>query len=184
MTARTRLQTAALAALFLTLAWLPARSQETEAPGPSFWDRVFFGGSLGLQFGDLTFVDVSPLVGYRVTDQLSAGVGATYIYYRYRDYYGEYKTNIYGGRIFGKYYFVENLFGYTEYEILNLERPDDFQYNKFTRVNLSSFFVGGGYRQWLGDRAALELMILYNLTEEPYSPYTNPVIRLGIVAGF
>ena len=159
---------------------------------PAFWDRIFFGGNLGLQFGDLTFVDISPLIGYKLTDQLAVGIGGTYIYYRSRTQFlingqpqiFEYKTNIYGGRLFTRYYFVENLFGHAEYEILNLEVPDDFIFNKLTRTNITSFFIGGGYRQMLGGRAALELMGLYNLTEEANSPYVNPVIRIGVVAGF
>ncbi len=162
----------------------PVYAQDSGEPRESFFERMFFGGNIGLQFGDLTYVDVSPLVGYRVTDQLAVGIGGTYIYYRYRDFYGEYKTNIYGGRVFGRYYFVEEFFGHVEYEILNLERPDDFTFNKFTRENIASFFVGGGYRQFIGDRAAIELTLLYNLTEEAYSPYQNPIIRIGIVAGF
>jgi hypothetical protein len=176
------------AALFcLGLAAAPASAQDggdEGGGGSDFWDRVFIGGNLGLQFGDLTFVDISPLVGYRVTDQLAVGIGGTYIYYRYRDFYGEFKTNIYGGRLFGRYYFIEELFGHVEYEILNLERPDDFNYNQLRRANITSIFVGGGYRQYIGERAALELMALYNLTEEPYSPYSNPIFRVGIVAGF
>lgn len=160
------------------------RAQDDASTGRPFWDRVFFGGSLGLQFGDLTYVDISPLVGYKITEQLAAGIGGTYIYYRYRDPYGEFKTNIYGGRLFGRYYFIENLFGHVEYEVLSMERPDDLNYNELTRVNIASTFVGGGYRQMLGDNAALELILLYNLTEEAYSPYTNPVIRIGLVAGF
>jgi len=171
---------------FLCLQLNQAAAQDTlrNRRETSFWENVFIGGSLGMQFGDLTFVDVSPLIGYHLTDQLAVGIGGTYIYYRYRDYYGEYKTNIYGGRVFGRYYFIDELFGHAEYEILNLERPDDLNYNQLRRVDISNFFVGGGYRQWLGDRTALELLLLYNLTEEAYSPYVNPIVRVGFVAGF
>lgn len=173
---------------FLLNLFSPVNAQEPVKESRSFGERIFFGGNLGLQFGDITFVDISPLVGYRITDQLAAGIGGTYIYQRYRDrvYNYEYSTNIYGGRIFSRYYFVENLFGHAEYEILNLEVPGLNYYvnGELVRENISSFFVGGGYRQMIGERSALEIVLLYNLTEEAYSPYVNPIIRVGFVAGF
>jgi hypothetical protein len=83
-------------------------------------NRFFFGGSLGLQFGSATYIDVSPLVGYKITPKLHAGVGLTYIYYKVKDSYYNYayETSIYGGRVFGRYYILDNLFGHAEFEIL------------------------------------------------------------------
>ena len=94
------------------------------APKKNFLDKVFVGGNVGLQFGTVTFVEVSPLVGYRFTDKISAGIGITYEYYHYQDRYYDFKTNVYGGRVFGRYNFTENLFGHVEYEYLNLEAFD------------------------------------------------------------
>lgn len=154
-------------------------------------DRMFFGGSLGLQFGSATYIDVSPLVGYKITEKLHAGVGATYIYYKVKDtYYNySYETSIYGGRIFGRYYFLDNLFGHLEWEILNMDVPSTNTINgvqsyDYIRDNIMSLMVGGGYAQPIGSNAAITLMILWNLTEEQYSPYQNPIFRLGIAAGF
>jgi hypothetical protein len=159
------------------------------ADNQSVWDRMFFGGNLGLQFGDLTYIDVSPLVGYKITEQFHAGIGATYIYYKYNDYYGSYETSIYGGRIFSRYYPFENFFAHIEYEILNLEVPAgpssaNGNYENLVRDNINSLMVGGGYAQPLGGNAAMVIMLLFNLTEEPYSPYANPIIRIGFTAGF
>ena len=47
-----------------------------------FKDRIYFGGNLGLQFGNQTYIDISPLIGYKVTEKFSAGFGVTYIYYK------------------------------------------------------------------------------------------------------
>ena len=54
----------------------------------------------------------------------------------------------------------------------------------YVRDNITSLMVGGGYAQPIGSNAALTLMILWNLTEEQYSPYQNPIFRLGFAAGF
>jgi hypothetical protein len=45
-------------------------------------DRIVVGGSLGAQFGNSTYVEVSPIVGYKVTDMFTAGVGFSYQYYK------------------------------------------------------------------------------------------------------
>jgi len=144
-------------------------------------DRMFFGGNLGLQFGTVTFIDVSPLVGYRITDKISAGIGVTYQYYHYKDKVYDFETNVYGGRVFGRYFFTDYLFGHAEYEYLNLEAFDFFPRR---RVDVGSFLAGGGYFQRFGQISGFMIMLLYNFTESVYTPYTNPIIRIGINIGF
>jgi hypothetical protein len=174
-------------AFFLTILFLLATAvmhgQERPDTKVPFGQRLVFGGNIGLQFGRYTFVDISPLVGYKVTDQLIMGLGATYIYYSVDDFPYKYSTNIFGGRTYTKYYLMENLFAHVEYEILNMEVLDDLTY-KLVRTNIPSLFVGGGYRQMMGQRSAIELLLLYNLMEERNSPYQNPIIRAGFVFGF
>lgn len=152
--------------------------------GETFWDKVYFGGNFGLQFGNQTLVDINPLVGYRLTEKLSVGFSATYIYYHITDSYYQldYSTNIYGGSIFTRYYLLENIFAHVEGEVLNLEVPDYFR-NRFVRENIFGFYVGGGYRQPLGDRSSLNILLLYNLNEDRNSPYQNPIIRVGFGFG-
>jgi len=161
-----------------------------------FSDRVFFGGNLGLQFGDITLVDVSPMVGYRITDKVAAGISFSYIYYHYKIYnpysylYEDMSSNIYGTSIFGRYYFVENLFAHAEYEYL-IYSYDNYRpissggsYLKSTEtVDVPGFYLGGGYRQPVGGRTSFTITILYNVMESPYSPYSNPIIRAGVSVG-
>ncbi len=169
----------------------PASSgyEKEERPSSPLKDRFFFGGSLGLQFGSATYIDVSPLVGYKITEKFHAGVGVTYIYYKVKDSYYNYayETSIYGGRVFSRYYFLENLFGHAEFEVLNMDVPREISGSgnfDYVRDNITSVMVGGGYAQPIGTNAALMLMILWNLTEEQYSPYQNPIFRVGFSAGF
>lgn len=146
----------------------------------NFWDNVFTGGNIGAQFGTVTFFEVSPLVGYKITPKFSAGIGATYQYYHYKDQYYDFETDVYGGRVFGRYLFREFLFAHVEYEYLNLE-AFDFQRR---RVDVGSLMAGGGYIQRIGERSAIVAMLLYNFTESAYTPYTNPIIRVGFNIGF
>lgn len=159
----------------------PAQAQVQE----TFWERVYFGGNFGLQFGNQTVVDVNPLIGYRLTEKLSVGVTVTYIYYRFKDPYNiypSYSTNIFGGSVFTRYFFLENIFAHAEGEVLNLEVPD-YVRQRYVRENIFGFYVGGGYRQPMGERSSLNILLLYNLNENRNSPYQNPIIRIGFGFG-
>src|SRR5438045_3447622 len=48
-----------------------------------FFDRLVFGGNLVAGFGSSTYIDISPLVGYKINPRLIGGIGVTYIYYRF-----------------------------------------------------------------------------------------------------
>jgi hypothetical protein len=147
----------------------------------SFRDRVFVGGNIGFQFGTVTFAEVSPLIGYRFTDKISAGIGATYQYYKYKDPTYQLETNVYGGRVFARYFFTDYLFAHAEYEHLNLEA---YNSRPKKRVDVESLLVGGGYFQRISDsNSGIYIMLLYNLTESIYTPYSNPIVRIGVNLG-
>lgn len=167
---------------FLSFSVTAQDSTITRKPPPkkNIWEKVYFGGNLGLQFGTSTFIDVSPLVGYKITENFSAGVGVTFQYFRYKDRLYELQTNVYGARVFCRYLFYDNLFGHAEYEYLNLEA---FDYIIPRRVDVASFLVGGGYIQRFGRNSAIVGMLLYNFTESYYTPYQNPIIRIGVNIG-
>lgn len=143
-----------------------------------FKDRIYIGGNMGMQFGTITFIDVSPIIGYKFSDRISAGPGLIYQYYNFR---GLASGSNFGGRFFGRYHITENMFTYSEYEYLNVGY---YSVNgDYSRKEIKSLFIGGGYNQRIGTRASMTIMVLYNLIYSPYSPYTNPIIRVGINAG-
>lgn len=177
-----------ITALFLFS--LSCAGQETEEVKPN---RVYFGGDFSLMFGTVTFIEVSPIAGYRFTPRFSSGGGIIYLYYRertYNDYI--FKSNIYGGRIFSKYTLLTDmneyiplglhagLLGYCEYEALNM---DSFlsPYHDTGRFWLNSFYVGGGLELPAGRRTKMNFLVLYNVNDTGESPYSNPVVRISVV---
>ncbi len=152
---------------------------------PSWRDKVRFGGNFGAQFGSITFINVSPLVMYQVSDQAQIGVGVTYQYVRFsntllRNSSG---NSIFGGRVFTRYFLFPGIFAHGEYEVLN-NTYYDLLANELRRDWIPAGFVGGGYSQQVSGRAAFNVTILYNLLYEQYrsrSIYASPwVIRMGI----
>lgn len=152
--------------------------RQDNSTGQPFSDKLFTGGEMGAWFGNVTYVNLSPLLGYWITkDELAAGVGITYQYYNNKDI--SFATSIYGGSAFLRYYIGESVFAHGQYEVLNVEAYDQFH----NRMNVPALLLGGGYSEPMGDRSAFTLMFLWNFSESRYSPYSNPVIRAGLIIG-
>lgn len=157
---------------------------ENTRPEYNLKSHLYFGGGFGLQFGYMTLIEVSPLVGYNITPKFSVGLSPTYKFYKYNDYYGQnldLKTNVWGGSIFSRYYIFESVFAHVEYESLlyNTQTPGFPE----TKQQYNSFFVGGGYNQRIGGNSGMYIMVLWNLNDTPDSPYINPIIRVGFSVG-
>lgn len=176
-----------------------------------FASKLLFEGIVGLQFGTITAVEVSPMVGYKVTSSLVAGVGFTYQYSNYPDFYlnlengnlSDRKINIVGGRLFGRYYFADwfegllgGLFVHGEYEHLVYSRNFTENRNgKYVdiygipysignqKVTVPGVLIGGGLQQPIGGRGYTSILILYNLNETKDTPYSNPIFRIGFGVG-
>jgi hypothetical protein len=164
-------------------AQVPLIERDQNASTDRFIDHMFFGGTFGLQFGTQTYVELAPIIGYNFNSRLSGGLGLKYIYYKINDGYYNYSSNLYGGGPFLRYILFEGLFAHAEYEVLNMEVPEPPNYIYYTRQNITSIFLGGGYRQMIGERSSMDFLILYNINHSLYSPYTNPIFRIGFGFG-
>lgn len=136
-----------------------------------------------MSFGsNVTIVGASPILGYMITDRLSAGLGATYLYYKFRNI--DLSTSIYGGKIFTRFNVIDPVFLYSEYELLSY----DFNLGDGVddRETVPALNVGGGISQPLGRVAAFQIILLYDLLHDNLkSPTPNAFsIRGGITVGF
>lgn len=148
-----------------------------EAP-QALIDRMFWGGSFGLQFGTYTNISLLPMVGYRATETFWLGIGGVY---HYRSFRRERMHN-YGGRVFAQQQVFENFLIHAEFEQLSVELPL-MNYNtglyEFKRRFIGIPMAGLGYRQRIGERGAADILLLYNFNDSYASPYSNPIIRAG-----
>jgi hypothetical protein len=157
--------------------------KENKEPG-----KWTFGGNFWLGFGSVTYIELSPVAMYRVFPRLSIGPGFTYIYQNYK-YFGI-STSTYGVRAIGTYYLFKNLnetlhinigdvILHAENEAQNIEIFDN-SLNSAGRVWIDNLLVGGGLFQPIGNRGGgLSILLLFDVTQNPYSPYNNPIFRVG-----
>ena len=135
--------------------------------------NIFFGGNLGAVFGDITNVDVSPFIGYRLFDQqLGLGIGGTFQYFA--DNRVDFETTVYGGRVFAQFLpeRLDMILIHAEYEMLNYELPGLIDGGR-VRAWIYNPLIGGGLR--LGNAT---IMALWNLNGNSIFA-NNPMMRIG-----
>lgn len=163
----------------------PVDPIEDDNGDPPFRNSFFTGGSLGLQIGTISLVDVSPQFGYYPLEHISIGAGITYQYISDRRYVPRLDIHVLGGRLFTRLYLpiFESIFAHVEYEYMTYKVTDIYQPTYLEWVSLNNFLAGVGYRQRIGGRSSINLMLLWNFNESQYSLYSNPVIRMGADIG-
>jgi len=156
-------------------------NNELRRGGLKITDRMFVGGNVGASLGNTatSFVEISPLLGYKITEKFAAGAGITYQFFGQRQ--NNYKATVLGWRTLARYDIWKNaLFAQTEYEVLN------YRENGGDPFRIRRWPIGGGYRQNIGGRSAITAILMRDLLwDENASPYGSPwITRIGVNVGF
>ncbi|GAB2942176.1 hypothetical protein GCM10027048_03350 [Hymenobacter coalescens] len=137
-------------------------------------------------------VGASPAIGYRVTDKFAIGPGITYTFNNFslsRDaqavgYPSNISCNNIGVKAFAQYIVYKQFFVHAEYEVTRAQLvPSPIVLGgpyKFNRT-ITSPLAGVGYRSPLGERAALDITVLYNFNDGIENIYGQPVIRFSLL---
>lgn len=162
----------------------PYQSPKASAPNDfnSFKERLYIGGNVGAWFGNTTFINLSPIVGCKITKKFSLGAGVTYNYFSQTINKRKYETTIYGANFFARYLAFENVFAQVGWDRLSVPNFNSPLQN--TRAWVDNLLVGGGYRQSFSEKGTFVAAIFYNINESLLSPYPNPIIQIGFNFGF
>ncbi len=118
----------------------------------SITDRLFVGGRFGGSISSFnsqgqSYLDLSPILGYRFTDRLAAGLGPVFTYYSLNGN----SLTIWGGRVMGRFDILKDVDIdlldrlFAQAEIQSLVYKDDFG----NRQGIRRFPIGGGATHWL-----------------------------------
>lgn len=165
-------------------------SQRAKEEAPPLRERIFFGGSFGLQFGTLTDIEFSPVVGIWLLPRVNVAAGPKYRFYK--DPFD--RTDIYGGRVYTQFVLIQDFnnlvpigvnlgfFLHAENELLSLEN-EFWQYSlePKSRFNINTPFVGVGISQGMGRRSSMNIMALWALTDPGIEIYSNPEFRISFI---
>jgi hypothetical protein len=156
--------------------------KEKEKPNYNLKEKLSFGGNFMVWFGTTTYVYLSPVVNCALNKRVNVGLGVIYNYYGYNSGPTKYSYSIYGLHSYALAFVTSNVFGKVEFN--HLLQPNFYSYNYNDKVWVSYVYLGGGFRQPLGDHASLYTSIMFNINENNQSILYNPLIQVGILAGF
>ena len=174
---------------------LPEREQKRKAleQHAEQYTKMFVYSGFGLGYssfyGYSNFnFSVSPAIGYRVSDRFSIGPGISYAY----NYFGQdngngtnssFSTSSFGVKAFAQLRVIDQFFVHAEYEVTKAQLPavDQYGYLRTVSRSVQTPLAGVGYRSQISNRAAADILVLYNFQDNYNSIYPNPVIRFNFL---
>jgi hypothetical protein len=164
--------------------------------------RLLFGGGIGVGgVGNAFSFNIQPMVGYRFTDKFHAGITLGFTYFTQQIEYNNLlsgvpeiyksKSSIISASMYARYFVWDMLFAQVEPEI-NSYDVGELYYSTTTgkllkapsRLAIPSFLAGVGYGSRLGGISYMTIIVMYDLVQNPNSPYYKvPVIRGGLNLG-
>lgn len=166
----------------------PAGSKASEQPKPL--RRYFLYSNFGLSFSSVYgfsqfSVSAAPAIGYRLTERLAVGPGISYSYNSYSTSGpgNSIRTNSFGVKAFAQYIVFDQFFVHGEYEVTKAEVlfQDANGYLFPGKLTVRTPLAGVGYRQQFSDRAAADIVLLYNFNDGINDIYGQPVIRFSFL---
>ena len=154
--------------------------------------RLMFGGNFAFTFGDFSFINISPQVGYMISNSFAAGAGINYIntgikYFNtngseaYREKFGYAGMNLFA-RFFPTNFAFAMIQPEFNYNWGKIKFPDSRPDIKLSSAWVPSFLVGAGANLGGQRGRGMMLSVQYDLAQDPRSPYGNrPFFNMGYV---
>lgn len=156
--------------------------------------RIIVGGGLGggsLQGGYI--FSVTPSIGYMITDRFHAGLNVGYFYSKQKVPYQDgshelFKNRVISTSLYARYFPMDVVFIQAMPELNFATTKYEYYYaltnettNQTLRNTIPAFLVGGGYAQRLGGNSYMMISVMYDLVQNPNSPYyRQPVFGGGL----
>ncbi len=178
-----------LAIIILMSVFDSVSGQRPREEPPPLRDRIFIGGSFGLQLGSYTSIEINPVIGIWLLPRLSVAAGPGYEYIKYQNI----STSIYSVRGYLQFAVLKDIDKFiplglhssivfhAEDELLNLD-SEYWQSNIISREDrffVNSLLLGGGLSQQIGRKGSFNILVLWAVTDSGYDIYNNPEIRIG-----
>lgn len=147
-------------------------------------DHLRFGGDCGIGFGTGSFAaQFNPQVGYYFNEYVTAGVIGTFEYFKYSSTYNSVSSSVYGGGLYVDVHPINFLVVHAEAQAICYDNIYANSFDPDKKVDVP-ILIGGGYHKQLTDRAAVNIMLLWNLNAtkglENNTSFSNPIFRVNV----
>lgn len=162
--------------LFVLFFFNDVQSQQTNtsaAVDQQFWDKVQFGGGIGLGFGaGFTDISLAPSAIYTINEYGSLGVG---LHYKYLKQQNSFASHLYGGSAIGLLNPLPEIQLSAELEQLRVNINTTGVNNTNQSFWNTALFIGAGYRSGFATMG-----VRYNVLEDVNNIYGSrfmPFVR-------
>ena len=140
-----------------------------------FWNKVQFGGGLGLGFGNnATNISIAPSAIYNFNTKAALGLGVQYSYIQQK---GFYSSNLYGGSIIGLVNPIQEIQLSAELEQLRVNTSFDNSILNSNNFWNTALFLGAGYRT-NNATIGVRYNVLHNNNNTIYTTALLPFVRV------
>jgi len=179
-----------LCAFLLPVLAFSQSDQDTTKTNRTFSEATYFGGGVGLSFGSVTDIQLSPQLGYYIDqgNRISVGGGIQYRYFADNRGFADFQTSFYGYNVFSRTNPFDNFFTHVEYQRLSVPRliGGIIDGSNVDRIWVPALLAGGGYALEVGSNVYLLTQITYELLNNPnnFFPNNRPIVQVSISTGF
>lgn len=145
-------------------------------------NRWTFGGGIGVGFGSNSAFNLSasPRVGYRLTNDLEAGLTGS-VSWQTSDYY---RSTMFGIGPFVNYYFARSFYVGANLQHYFINYKDKY-YDYKVNEDETALYLGGGYMQRIGNNSFMQIGVMYNVLYKENSSFLSSglIPNIGFVVG-
>jgi hypothetical protein len=141
---------------------------------------------------------LAPELGYRFTTRFSAGLGPIYIYEKYKGV-NDFESSTFGGKVVASFIIIKSVenggslrFGdillHAENEFIGVEpllrNISTGEFLLGDRVWIDNLLLGGGVSVPVSERFTISMYLLWDVTQNPNTLYSNPTLKYGFYYHF
>lgn len=145
--------------------------------------KIYYGAGVGLTFGSFFRLSLRPMIAYKITPKLSAGVELVYEYIVDNRFQEKYNYSNYGFSVIARYRIIPQLYLHVEPSMINYKAG--YEDGEDSREWVEFIFVGAGYSQRISHNTWAFAQVKFDvLNSNDYYKRWTPFWNIGVSVNF
>lgn len=144
------------------------------------FNKINVGGNIGFGFSNnYSYINFQPRVSYQLLKWIIPGISFTYQYSRQKYSNYDLKYNTWGPGLFAYIYPVKFAYAHIEYQHLWYNQINTSPAGVRLKDSNDYLLLGAGVRIPVSSNMYLNASILFNVLDDKYNIYQNPIYSVG-----